>query len=69
MLAITAPAVPDIRQARARALCVAGGALAAAVAWTVEVPLLTIFNGGGYLGRGRSWPGSRRGGRAGIASA
>ncbi len=42
MLTITAPAVPDIRQARARALCVAGGALAAAVAWTVEVPLLGI---------------------------
>jgi hypothetical protein len=42
MLAITAPAVPDIRQARARALCVAGGALAAALAWTVEVPLLGI---------------------------
>jgi hypothetical protein len=42
MLTITAPAVPDIRQARARALCVAGGALAAAVVWTVEVPLLGI---------------------------
>ena len=42
MLTITAPAVPDIRQARARALCVAGGALAAALAWTVEVPLLGI---------------------------
>jgi len=35
MLTITAP---DIRQARARALCVAGGALAAALVWTVEVP-------------------------------
>jgi Family of unknown function (DUF6069) len=42
MLTITAPVVPDIRQARARALCVAGGALAAAVVWTVEVPLLGI---------------------------
>ena len=42
MLATTAPAVPDIRQARARALCVAGGALTAALAWTVEVPLLGI---------------------------
>src|SRR5579863_7967357 len=42
MLTITAPAVPEIRQARARALCVAGGALAAAVAWAVEVPLLGI---------------------------
>ena len=28
---------------------------------------LTIFNGGGYLGRVRSWPGSRRGGRTGTA--
>jgi len=42
MLTITAPVVPDIRRARARALCVAGGALAAALAWTVEVPLLGI---------------------------
>jgi len=42
MLMRTAPAVPDIRPARARALCVAGGALAAALAWTVEVPLLGI---------------------------
>src|SRR6202035_4242022 len=42
MLTITAPALPDIRQARARALCVAGGALAAVVVWTVEVPLLGI---------------------------
>ena len=42
MLTITAPAVLDIRQARTRALCVAGGALAAALAWTVEVPLLGI---------------------------
>ena len=42
MLTTTAPAVPDIKQARARALCAAGGALAAAVAWTVEVPLLGI---------------------------
>ena len=42
MLTITAPAVPDIRRARARALCVAGGALAAALAWIVEVPLLGI---------------------------
>jgi hypothetical protein len=42
MLVITAPAGPDIRQGRARALCVAGGALSAALAWTVEVPLLGI---------------------------
>jgi hypothetical protein len=36
------PAVPHIKQGRARALCAAGGALAAALAWTVEVPLLGI---------------------------
>ena len=36
----TAPAAPDIKQGRARALRVAGGALAAATAWFVEVPLL-----------------------------
>src|ERR1700739_2959859 len=35
-------AVPGIKQVRARALCGAGGALAAALAWTVEVPLLGI---------------------------
>jgi Family of unknown function (DUF6069) len=40
----TTPAatVPDIKLGRARALCAAGGALAAALAWTVEVPLLGI---------------------------
>ena len=38
----TSPAVPDIKHARARALCAAGGALAAALAWIVEVPLLGI---------------------------
>ena len=38
----TAPAVPDIKHGRARALCAAGGALAAALAWTAEVPLLGI---------------------------
>ena len=37
-----APAVPHIRQGRTRALCAAGGALAAALAWIVEVPLLGI---------------------------
>ena len=42
MLTTTAPAVPDIKLGRARALCAAGGALAAAVAWIVEVPLLGI---------------------------
>ena len=30
---------------------------------------LTIFNCGSYRGRARSWRGSRRGGRAGTASA
>jgi len=34
----TASAVPHIKQGRARALCAAGGALAAALAWIVEVP-------------------------------
>jgi hypothetical protein len=38
----TASAVPHIKQGRARALCAAGGALAAALAWIVEVPLLDI---------------------------
>jgi hypothetical protein len=38
----TAPAVPHIKQGRARALSAAGGALAAALAWIVEVPLLGI---------------------------
>jgi hypothetical protein len=42
MLTTTAPAVPDIKQGRARALYAAGGALAAALAWIVEVPLLGI---------------------------
>lgn len=38
----TAPAVPGTKQGRIRALCAAGGALAAALAWIVEVPLLGI---------------------------
>jgi hypothetical protein len=42
MLTTTAPAVTDIKQGRTRALCAAGGALAAALAWIVEVPLLGI---------------------------
>ena len=42
MLTTNVPAVPDIKQGRARALCTAGGALAAALAWIVEVPLLGI---------------------------
>ena len=42
MTTTTASAVPHIKQGRARALCAAGGALAAALAWIVEVPLLGI---------------------------
>ena len=42
MLTTAAPAVPDLKQGRTRALCATGGALAAALAWTVEVPLLGI---------------------------
>jgi len=42
MLTTTAHAVPDTRQGRARALCAAGGTLAAALAWIAEVPLLGI---------------------------
>ncbi len=38
----SASAVPHIKQGRPRALCAAGGALAAALAWIVEVPLLGI---------------------------
>jgi hypothetical protein len=38
----TTTAVPHVKQGRARALCAAGGALAAALAWIVEVPLLGI---------------------------
>jgi hypothetical protein len=38
----SASAVPQIKRARSRALCAAGGALAAALAWIVEVPLLGI---------------------------
>jgi hypothetical protein len=45
--------VPDIEQRRARALCAAGGALAAALAWIVEVPLLgihlTVRFGAGHI--------------------
>jgi len=42
MLTTTAPAVPHVKRGRARALSAAGGALAAALAWTAEVPLLGI---------------------------
>ena len=38
----SAPTVPGVRHGRARALCAAGGILAAALAWTAEVPLLGI---------------------------
>ncbi len=38
----TITAVPHIKQSRSRALCAAGGALAATLAWIVEVPLLGI---------------------------
>ena len=38
----TIAGAPDINQGRTRALCAAGGALIAALAWTVEVPLLGI---------------------------
>ncbi len=38
----TTSAVPHIERGRARALCAVGGALAAAFAWIVEVPLLGI---------------------------
>ena len=42
MLTTIASAVPHIKEGRARALCAAGGVLAAALAWIVEVPLLGI---------------------------
>ena len=42
MITTTAPAAADVRPGRTRALCAAGGALAAAATWIVEVPLLGI---------------------------
>lgn len=42
MLTFAAPAVQDLKQGRTRALCAAGGALAAAIAWMIEVPLMGI---------------------------
>jgi hypothetical protein len=42
MSAAVTPAVRDVKRNRARALCIAGGAAAAAIAWAVEVPLLGI---------------------------
>ena len=40
MLAAATPAVREGRPARVRALGVAGGAAAAAIAWSIEVPVL-----------------------------
>ena len=58
MLTTTASAVPHLKQGRARALCAAGGALAAALAWIVEVPLLgihlTVRLGPGHMHTGAS---------------
>jgi hypothetical protein len=42
MLTATTSAAADARQGRARALCIAGGAAAAAIAWAIEVPLLGV---------------------------
>lgn len=42
MVTATSPAASGTRVVRARALCVAGGAAAAAIVWAVEVPLLGI---------------------------
>ena len=42
MSAAVTPAVRDVKRSWARALCAAGGAAAAAIAWAVEVPLLGI---------------------------
>ncbi len=60
MMTTTSAGVTDTKQsstsARARALCVVGGALAAVAAWAVEVPLLgihlTVRFGNGHLGPG-----------------
>ena len=40
MSAAVTPAMRDVKRSWARALCVASGAVAAAIAWAVEVPLL-----------------------------
>lgn len=42
MVATTTPAVRDVRRGWARALFAAGGAAAAAIAWSIEVPLMGI---------------------------
>ena len=65
MMTTTAAAVTGTKQrrtrARTRALCVAGGALAAAIAWAVEVPLLgihpTVRFGNGRFGPRHFGPG------------
>jgi Family of unknown function (DUF6069) len=65
MITTTAAAITDPKQSRARtrtrALCVAGGVLAAAVAWAAEVPLLGIHLnyrfGNGRFGPHRFGPG------------
>jgi Family of unknown function (DUF6069) len=42
MITATTAAVRDVKRSRARALCAVGGAAAAAIAWSLEVPLLGI---------------------------
>jgi hypothetical protein len=42
MVATTTPAVRDVKRSWARAVCAAGGAAAAAIAWSIEVPLMGI---------------------------
>ena len=42
MLTATTSTAPHVKQGRARALCIAGGAAAAAIAWAIEVPLLGV---------------------------
>jgi hypothetical protein len=65
MMTTTAAAVTDTKhsrtRARTRALCAVGGALAAAIAWAVEVPLLgihlTVRFGNGRFGPRHFGPG------------
>jgi Family of unknown function (DUF6069) len=42
MLAASTPAVRDVNRNLTRALCAAGGAVGAVIAWAIEVPLLGI---------------------------
>lgn len=42
MSAVSTQARRDVGQSRVRALCVAGGAAAAAIVWAIEVPLLGV---------------------------